>query len=170
MRQYTAEETSCAHIDASNDGLSKRTRSIGKAAERDSSLQTAGEVIRKSFFCVSNVAVKFDVEDVSNYIESVFNVKPISCFDCTPKDKPKNPIGNTYRICIKIEDKGLFLDPSKWPINVVVREWVFKAKPKDGGNVDKSQTTNSALASNNGDSVSMAVDNADIPAMSATAY
>ena len=75
----------------------------------------------KSIFCISNVNVDLNTDDMTNFVKSL-NVNPLSCFEV------KNKFVDTkaFRMCINADDTEKFLDADSWPASIVVRDWIFK--------------------------------------------
>jgi len=90
------------------------------------SLKTAKELIKKKVYCVSNLSIETNTEDVKAFIENLV-VNPVSIFP----SKTKFSNSMAFRICIQLDDTDKFCDPEAWGSHIVVREWVFKGKPLD---------------------------------------
>ena len=106
---------------------------------------------KKAVFYVGNIDGQFQSEHVRQYIEKNLAIDCLSCYDLSLKNKsgedsnrnendasdevsnPKTKIKQSkgFRVCIKAIDKTKFLTLDKWPQDVIIRNWSFKAKSDD---------------------------------------
>ena len=96
---------------------------------------TATTFLQKSVFCIDNVSLSVDVDDICAFVTDM-GVNIVSCFetkprrrrsDCIPTDgMPFEFDRKAFRLCIASDDQHRLLDASKWPAYVSVSEWFFK--------------------------------------------
>ena len=95
--------------------------------------------LQKSVFCIDNVSVSVDVDDICAFVTDM-GVNIVSCFetkprrrrsDCIPTDgMPFEFDRKAFRLCIASDDQHRLLDASKWPAYVSVSEWFFKPQAR----------------------------------------
>ena len=100
-----------------------------------SSLKAAKIVQKKFVFHLDNVKDSPSCSDIESYVTDQLNVGTISCFTSKSwvrMEKEDDTPCCAFRVCVKFEDKKTVLDSALWPVGVIVREWRFKEKNKDG--------------------------------------
>lgn len=109
-----------------------RSRVIGTGRNtltKTTQIKSSGVVAEKSVFCVSNVSLDFNSDDVSAFLKD----NDVTVLHCCPA-KTKFEDSSAFRVCIPTKDKTKFLCPDIWPENVIIRDWFFKPKVNLSGN------------------------------------
>jgi len=113
-----------------NQGVRRRGRVVltGKSTSNDPRLAAAKSITKKVVFCVDNINVSQNTDDVERFVNSL-NVKVISCFPVHPRRR-RNEIGpvtdrKAFRLCINDSDQDRLLDDTKWPKSVVISKWYY---------------------------------------------
>ena len=109
-------------------------------------LKASRSIQKKVVFFVGNVDAKYKFGDIVSYMKKNLGIACLSCYDLSlidnNDDKPRissNLVmkGRTeirskaFRVCIKAEDKQMFLDLNKWPKDITIRNWTFKPRVAD---------------------------------------
>ena len=109
-------------------------------------LKASRSIQKKVVFLVGNVDAKYKFGDIISYMKKNLGINCLSCYDLSlidnNEDKPrissnlvlkgKSEIrSKAFRVCIKAEDRQMFLDLNKWPKDITIRNWTFKPKVAD---------------------------------------
>ena len=94
---------------------------IGKLKVNDSKIKASQVLIDKSVYCVSNISVDYNCQDLIDYLNDC-NISVVSCFSA----KTKFDNSNAFRVCVATKDTEKLLDANIWPCDVIIRNWVFK--------------------------------------------
>lgn len=146
----TAETPSFRSKETASAVIKKAPTRVG-TAESLGSLKAARSLTKKQVFCVSNVNIDVDCDEISTFIKSL-NVRVLSCYDALSRsDANKDKKFKSFRICIDAEDKSAFLDMDKWPVNITIREWSFassgtKSINKERISVHTEESTEKSLS------------------------
>ena len=108
----------------SNDNVNRKKdnlKIIGKLNANNSRIKASQVLIDKSVYCVSNISVDYNCQDLIDYLKDC-NISVVSCF--AAKTKFEN--SNAFRVCVATKDKEKLLDANIWPCDVIIRNWVFK--------------------------------------------
>ena len=123
----------------------------------NSDLKAHRSIQKKAIFFVGNVAGNYKFGDVISYVKKNMGIECLSCYDLSLKDNSdelprnrlnvdqsnsKNSPSKAFRVCIKAADKQRFLDLSKWPKDILIRNWTFKSKVVNAEKIDKDSTQN----------------------------
>lgn len=103
--------------------LPPRRRLIGAKTIDGEGVKAAHVLMKKSVFCVSNVALEADCVSISDFVRSI-DVNIVNCFEA----KSRNIETKSFRVCICAADVDKFLISASWPANIIVRDWRFKEK------------------------------------------
>ena len=127
----------------------------------NSDLKAHRSIQKKAIFFVGNVAGNYKFGDVISYVKKNMGIECLSCYDLSLKDNSdelprnrlnvdqsnsKNSPSKAFRVCIKAADKQRFLDLSKWPKDILIRNWTFKSKVVNAEKIDKDSTQNAVGA------------------------
>lgn len=131
-----------------------RRRIVGKNAmisndDGSAKIKAAKPLIKKAVFCIDNVDIAVDVEDMKNFVSGL-NVKVISIFETKPRRRRKEDLipedRKAFRICIDKNDQERLLDDCAWPDYVTVSEWFFK-QSQDAPRQPPARTADAAVMS-----------------------
>ena len=62
-------------------------------------------------------------QDILNYVENEFNIKPINCI----KLDTKVPFSTAFKLTVNMDDREKLLNSDCWPIGIVCRKF-FSSK------------------------------------------
>ena len=117
QRNYTSEQQQ-QQQQQQNQGTRRRGRVVltGKSTSNDPRLAAAKIITKKAVFCVDNVDVSRDTDDIRRFVNSL-NVQVISCFPVRPRRR-RNETGpvtdrKAFRLCINDGDQDRLLDDTK---------------------------------------------------------
>jgi hypothetical protein len=127
-RRIISQEKNSASASNSNpDAISFSQRKVKLntviGSNTSCTLKAAKELKKKKIYCISNVAMDTSCDELKNWIESC-NISVLSIFEAKTKFKDSLSI----RVCIDAVDAVKFESDDIWASNVIVRDWVFKAK------------------------------------------
>jgi len=107
----------------------KRQAVYGRSSD-GAGIAAANKLVQKAVFCVDNIDVSFDVEDIVRHV-SRQGITVVSCFEAKPRNRRSVSYTNdrkAFRLCINNEHRDKLLNSSSWPDSVVVSEWFFKSQ------------------------------------------
>ena len=112
----------------------------GKSSAPASNIWAARKVFKKAVFCIDNVHLACNEEDMRSYVTSQ-GIEVFSCFTTDPRRRRNETIEDVqdrkaFRLCINAADCERLLDPNTWPDSIRVSEWFFRNKnnqPTNGG-------------------------------------
>jgi hypothetical protein len=102
----------------------------GRSSNVGAGLAAANKLVPKGVFCIDNIDVSFNVEDIVQYVSSQ-GITVMSCFEAKPRFRRSDNYTNdrkAFRLCINNDQRNKLLDSSRWPDSVVVSEWFFKSQ------------------------------------------
>ena len=108
----------------SNDNVNRKKdylKIIGKLKADDSKIKASQVLIDKSVYCVSNISVDYNCQDLIDYLNDC-NISVDSCFSANTKFENSN----AFRVCVATKDTEKLMDANIWPCDVIIRSWVFK--------------------------------------------
>ena len=95
-------------------------------------LPTPVQKRKRRVLYVDNLSKDCEPEALTEYVESL-SVEVFSCYKAVPRRKPgasPDKSRAAFRLCVALDDAERVLDPSAWPQDIVVSEWVHK-QPTD---------------------------------------
>ena len=105
---------------------------LGTSTASTRSLAAARVITKKAVFCVDNIDVSYDADDVRSFVSSLA-VTVVSCFQVKPRRRrdESGPVNDrrAFRLCIDDADRDRLLDASKWPDSVIISQWYYKSPP-----------------------------------------
>ncbi len=125
-------KTDQQQISKATDLAQHRGRSAvyGRSSNVGAGLAAANKLIPKGVYCIDNIDVSFDVEDIVQYVRSQ-GITVMSCFEAKPRFRRSDNYTNdrkAFRLCINNDHRNKLLDSSRWPDSVVVSDWFFKSQ------------------------------------------
>lgn len=108
---------------------------VGKSINAGNS-QISAARIYKLVFCIDNVSLETDESKLTEFVKSL-GVRVVNCHEVQPRrsrwQRENFLIANhrTFRLCINKFDKGLLLNPDKWPVDIIISRWNFKSRHTD---------------------------------------
>jgi len=103
----------------------------GKSNSAAHQLTAARKIVRKAVFCVDNVDLSLDVDDLRHFVTGQLKVQVLSCFPVHPRRRRDDPKVITdrkaFRLCIAEADCDKLLNESKWPNSIVISAWYYKS-------------------------------------------
>ena len=129
------ESTSSPNNDQQQPSKGSTQHRTQRAVYGRSSVNTAGivaanKLIKKAVYCIDNIDVSFNVEDIVHYVTSQ-GISVVSCFETKPRVRRYDNYANVrkaFRLCINDDHRHLLLDSSNRPDSVIVSEWFFKSQ------------------------------------------
>jgi hypothetical protein len=96
-------------------------------------LKAAKPIVNKSVYCIDNVYNVSTTDDICRFVSSL-SVRVISCFEVKPRQpylqrrQHIEPDSKAYRLCIRREDSDKLQTADRWPADITISTWHYKAK------------------------------------------
>jgi hypothetical protein len=101
-------------------------------------VSAAKPFVGKTVYCIDNISIKADVDDIVSYVHNLGVLDVISCFEVQPRRSRWQRINNivptdrkAFRLCIPREDCDKILNEDAWPAHVSITAWRFSKKSTD---------------------------------------
>jgi len=109
-----------------------QTRVTGQLSAAKLGLWAAKKTIKKAIFCIDNVDLACNEDDIRTYVSSL-GVEVFSCFKAKPRRRPHESAEdvsyrNAFRLCVNAADRDRLLKPDSWPDSIRIADWFFQSK------------------------------------------
>ena len=119
-----------------------RTRAVtGQSSVVNLALRAAKKTIKKAVFCVDNVDLACNEDDIRAHVSSL-GVEVFSCFKTNPRRRPHESAEDVsdrraFRLCVNAANRDRLLNPDVWPDSIRIGDWFFNSKNDNQENQEK---------------------------------
>ena len=104
----------------------------GQSSTALSSLWAAKKIIKKAVFCIDNVNLACNENDIRGYVSGL-GAEVFSCFKTNPRRRPNESVEDVkdrraFRLCVNAADRDRLLQPDVWPDSIRISDWFFVNK------------------------------------------
>lgn len=140
-RQREVSAAQVAHQSSQPTGRQKSRVITGQSSAISLNLKAAKKTIKKAVFCVDNVHLACNEDDIRAYVSSL-GAQVFSCFKVKPRRRPTETADDVldrraFRLCVNADDRERLLNPDVWPDSVRISDWFFRDKNNQPDNDGK---------------------------------